>query len=94
MPGKLWRKAISGGQRRLFCGQVTWWCQLYSTCCPLYIHFKAESLEEYARRIHDVHYEAFPFLEIKFGKDILARLPEEVRVFPEENGMDVSNNQE
>ena len=62
--------------------------------CPLYIHFKAECLKEYARRIHDVHYEAFPFSEITFGKDTLARLPEEVKVFLEETGMDVSNNQE
>ena len=41
-----------------------------------------------------VHYEAFPFSEITFGKDALARLPEKVIVFLEETGMDVSNNQE
>ena len=68
--------------------------EMDSKLCPLYIHFKAECLKEYARRIHDVHYEAFPFSEITFGKDTLARLPEEVKVFLEETGMDVSNNQE
>ena len=68
--------------------------KMYSKYCPLYIHFKAECLKEYARRIHDVHYEAFPFSEIMFGKDILARLPEEVKAFLEETGMDVSNNRE
>ena len=65
-----------------------------SKLCPLYIHFKAKCLKEYAQRIHDVHYEGFPFSEIMFGKDTLARLPEEVKVFLEETGMDVSNNQE
>ena len=60
----------------------------------LYIHFKAECLKEYAERIHHVHYEAFTFSEITFGKDTLARLPEEVKVFLEETGMDVPNNQE
>ena len=68
--------------------------EMDSKLCPLYIYFKAECLKEYARRIHDVHYEAFPFSEITFGKDTLARLPEEVKVFLEETGMDVSNNQE
>ena len=53
--------------------------QMDSKLCPLYIHFKAECLKEYARRIHDVHYETFPFSEITFGKDTLARLPEEVK---------------
>ena len=67
------------------------WAQKYY---PLYIHFKAECLKEYARRLHNVHYEAFPFVEIMFGKDTPARLPEEVKVFIEETGMDVSNNQE
>ena len=65
-----------------------------SKCCPLYIHFKVECLEEYVRRIHDVHYEASPFSGITFGKDTLARLPEEVKVFLEETGMDVPSNQE
>ena len=65
-----------------------------SKCCPLYIHFKVVCLNEYARRIHDVHYEAFTLLEITFRKDTLARLPEEAKVFPEEAGMDMSNNQE
>ena len=68
--------------------------EMDSNYSPLYIHFKAECLKEYARRIHDVHYEAFPFSEIMFGKDILARLPEEVKAFLEETGMDVSNNRE
>ena len=68
--------------------------EMDSKLCPLYTHFKAECLKEYARRIHDVHYKAFPFLEIAFGKDSLPRLPEEVKVFLEENGMDMSNNQE
>ena len=53
--------------------------QMDSKLCPLYIHFKAECLKEYARRIHDVHYETFPLSEITFGKDTLARLPEEVK---------------
>ena len=61
---------------------------------PLYIHFEVECLKEYLRRIHDVHYESFPFSGITFGKDTLARLPEEVKVFLEETGMDVPSNQE
>ena len=65
-----------------------------SKYCPLYIHFKAECLKEYARPMNDVHYEAFPFSEITFVKDTLARLTVEVKVFLEETGMDVSNNQE
>ena len=65
-----------------------------SKYCLLYIHLKAECLKEYVQRIHDVHYEAFPFSEITFGKSILARLSEEVKVFLEETGMDVSNNHE
>ena len=68
--------------------------EMDSKLCPLYIHFKAQYLKEYARRIHDVHYEAFPFSEITFGKDTLAKLPEEVKVFLEETCMDVSNNQD
>ena len=68
--------------------------EIDSKYCPLYIHFKAECLKEHAQHIHGVHYEAFPFPEIMFGKDILARLPEQVKVFFEETGMDVSNNQE
>ena len=59
---------------------------------PLYIHFKAECLKEYAQRIHHVQYEAFPFSEITFGKVTFARLPEEVKVFLEGTGMGVSNN--
>ena len=59
---------------------------------PLYIHFKAEILKEFSRRIHDVHCETFPFLEIMFRKDTLARLPEEVKAFLEETGIDVSIN--
>ena len=61
---------------------------------PLYIHFKAEILKEFSRRIHDVHCETFPFSEIMFRKDTLARLPEEVKTFLEETGMDVSTNWE
>ena len=61
---------------------------------PLYIHLKAEILKEFIRRIHEVHYEDFPFSEIMFGKDTLARLPEEVKAFLEETGIDVSNNRE
>ena len=61
---------------------------------PLYIHFKAECLQEYAWCIHDVHYKAFLFSEITFGKDKLTILSEEVKVFLEETGMDVSNNHE
>ena len=68
--------------------------EMDSKYCPLYIHFKAECLEEYARRLHNVHFEAFPFAEIMFGKDTLARLPEEVKVFIEETGTDESNNRE
>ena len=68
--------------------------EMGSKYCPLYIHFKAECLKEYARRLHNVHYEAFPFVEIMFGKDTPARLPEEVKVFIEETGMVVSNNRE
>ena len=68
--------------------------EMDSKVCPLYIHFKAECLKEYARRIHDVHYEAFPFSEISFEKDALTRFQKEVKVFLEETGMDVSNNQE
>ena len=68
--------------------------EMGSKYCPLYIHLKAECLKEYARRRYDVHYEAFPFSEIAFGKDALAGLPEEVKVFLEETGMDVSKNQE
>ena len=68
--------------------------EMVSKYCPLYINFQAECLKEYAQRIHNVHYEAFPFSEIWFGKDTLARLPEEVKVFLEGTGMDVSNNQE
>ena len=45
--------------------------EMDSQYCPLYIYFKAECLKEYARCIHDVHYEAFPFSEIKFGKEAL-----------------------
>ena len=41
--------------------------EMESRHCPLYIHFKAECLKEYARPIHDVYYEAFPFSEITFG---------------------------
>ena len=61
--------------------------------CPLYIRFKAECLKEYAWRIHDVHYEAFPFSQImlekaqKFCEGL-------VKVFLNETGMDVSNTQE
>ena len=62
--------------------------------CPLYIHFKTESLKEYARRIHDVHHKAFTFSEIMIAKDTLARLPEEVKVLLKETGMDASDNQE
>ena len=68
--------------------------EMDSKYCPLYIHFKAECLKEYARRLHNVHYEAFPFVEIMFGKDTPARLPEEVKVFIEETGTDESNNRE
>ena len=68
--------------------------EMDSKYCPLYIHFKAECLKEYARRLHNVHFEAFPFAEIMFGKDTLARLPEEVKVFIEETGTDESNNRE
>ena len=64
-----------------------------SKCCLLYIHFTAEYLQEYAWHIHDVHYKAFPFSEIAFGKNIIARFPEEVKVFPKEIDR-VSNNQE
>ena len=60
----------------------------------LYINFKAECLKGYARRIHDVHYEAFPFSDISFEKDALTRFQKEVKVFLQETGMDVSNNQE
>ena len=61
--------------------------------CPLYIRFKAECLKEYAWRIHDVHYEAFPFSQIMLEKaqKFCASL---VKVFLNETGMDVSNNQE
>ena len=68
--------------------------EMDSKYCPLYIHFKAECLKEYTRRIHDVHYEACPFSENTFGKDTFARLPEKEKVFLEETGVDVSNNQE
>ena len=68
--------------------------EMGSKYCPLYIHFKAGHLKEYALRIHNVHYEAFPFPEIRFGKDTLARLPEEIKIFLGETGMDVSNNRE
>ena len=68
--------------------------EMDSKLCPPYIYFKAECLKEYARRILDVHHEAFPFSEITFRKDTLARLPEEVKVFLKETGMDVSNYQE
>ena len=52
-----------------------------SKLCPLYIHFKAECLKEYARQMHDVLCQASPFSEITFGRDTLARLQEEVKVF-------------
>ena len=39
-----------------------------SKLCSLYIHFKSECIKEYAWRILDVHYKAFPFSEITFGK--------------------------
>ena len=99
MPGKLWEQAISGGQRRLSSprGRISFVNKeggMDLKYCPLHIHFKAECLKEYARHIHDILYEAFPFLEITFGKDTLATLPEEVKVFLGETGMDVSNNQE
>ena len=68
--------------------------EMDSKYCPLYIHFKAECLQEYAWCIHDVHYKAFLFSEITFGKDKLTILSEEVKVFLEETGMDVSNNHE
>ena len=68
--------------------------QMDSECCPFYIHFKTECLKEYTRCVHDVHHKAFSFLEITFGKDTLVRLQEEVKVLPEENGIDVPNNQE
>ena len=68
--------------------------EMDSRFCPLYIHFKAECFKEYARRIHDVHYEAFPLSGITFGEDTLDRLPEKVKVFVKETDMDVSNNQE
>ena len=67
--------------------------EMDSQYCPLYIYFKVECLKEYARCIHDVHYESFPFSEIKFRKEALASLPKEVKVFHEETGMDLSNNQ-
>ena len=35
--------------------------EMDSKCCPLCIHFKVEYLKEYAQRIHDLHYKAFPF---------------------------------
>ena len=57
--------------------------EMNSKLCPLYIHFKVECRKEYARRIHDLHYEAFPYSEIAFGKGTLTRLPEEVKVFLE-----------
>ena len=44
------------------------------------------------QRIHDIHYKVFPFLEMMLGKDALARV--EVKLFLEETGIDVSNNQE
>ena len=62
--------------------------EMYSKYCPLYIHFKGESLKEYARCIHDVQNETFLLSEITFGKDKLARLPEEVKVFHKETGID------
>ena len=68
--------------------------ELDSKYCPLHIHFKAECLKEYAQRIHDVHYEALTLSEITFGKYELTTLPEKVKALLEENGMDVSNNQE
>ena len=46
------------------------------------------------RILHDIHYKVFPFSKITFGKDTLARLPVEVKVFLEETGTNVSNNQE
>lgn len=49
-----------------------------SKYCPLYIYFKAECLKKYERHIHDIHYDVFPFMQITFGKDRLARLVEEV----------------
>ena len=57
--------------------------EMDSKFCPLNIHFKAECLKEYARRIHHVRYKVLLFLEIMSGKDTYARLPEEVKVFPE-----------
>ena len=61
---------------------------------PIYIHFKAKCLKEDARRIHNLHYEAFPFSDIAFGKEILARSLEEVKFFLEETSIDMSNNQD
>ena len=46
-------------------------CKIDSKYCPLYIHLKVECLKEYVQRIHDVHYEAFPFSEITFRKAYL-----------------------
>ena len=56
-------------------------CKMDSKLCPLYIHFKAECLKEYTRQMHDVLCQASPFSETTFGRDTLARLPEEVKVF-------------
>ena len=66
------------------CGRISSMNRQGEMDSKLYIHFKAECLKEYARRVHDVHYEAFPFSEITFGKDTLARLPKKVKVFLEE----------
>ena len=66
-----------------------------SKCCPLYIHFKAECLKEYARiRRAWCILRSLPFLRNYFGKDTLAKLPEEVKVFPEKTAKNVSNNRE
>ena len=65
--------------------------KMYSKYCPLYIHFKAECLKEYARRIHDVQYGAFPFSEIMFGKDN-CQITRGSKSFPWRTDMNVSNN--
>ena len=39
-----------------------------SKYCPLYIHFNAEHLKEYAQCIQNVHNEAFPFSELRLEK--------------------------
>ena len=57
--------------------------EMDSKYCALYIYLKAECLKVYAQRMHNVHYESFPFSEITFGKDKLARLLEEVKAILE-----------